>query len=92
MAQFLEFAADLLEIVDFSVKDQPIPRLRIMHRHVPGRREIEDGQPAASQPDALLRVRAERKDLHPFIVRTAMSQCPCAQAERPVNFGRAFAD
>ena len=92
MAQFLEFAADLLEIVDFSVKDQPIASLRIMHRHVPGRREIEDGQPAASQPDALLRVRAKRKDLDPFIVRAAMSHCPRAQAERSANLGRALAD
>src|SRR5208337_2237743 len=92
MAQFLEFAADLLEIVNFPVKDQPIACLRIMHRHVPGGREVEDGQPAASQPDALLRVRAKRKDLYPFIVRAAMSHCPHTLSERPLNLRRAFAD
>jgi hypothetical protein len=63
-----------------------------MHRHVPGWREIKDGQASASQPDALLRVGAERKDLYPFIVRAAMSQCPRAQAERSANLGRALAD
>jgi hypothetical protein len=44
-----------------------------MHRLVPGGREIKDGQAAASQPDALLRVRAERKNLYSLIVRAAMS-------------------
>jgi hypothetical protein len=82
----------LLEIVDFSVKDQPIACLGVVHRLVPGRREIKDGQPSASQPDALLRVRAKRKDLYPFIVRPAMSQCPRALVERSVNLGRALAD
>jgi hypothetical protein len=92
MAKFLEFTADLLEIENFSVKDQPIVCLRIMHRHVPGWREIEDGQASASQPSALLRVGAKRKDLYPFIVRAAMSHCPRTLHERPLNLGRVFAD
>ena len=92
MAQFLEFTADLLEIENFSVKDQPIACLRIVHRHVPGWREIEDGQASASQADALLRLGAKRKDLHAFVVRATMSHCPRTLGERPLNLGRAFAD
>jgi hypothetical protein len=63
-----------------------------MHRLVPGRREIKDGQASASQPDALLRVVAKRKDLYPFIVGAAMSHCPRTLGERPLNLRRAFAD
>jgi hypothetical protein len=82
----------LLEIENFSVEDQPIACLRIMHRLVPGGREIKDGQASASQPDALLRVRAKRKDLYPFIVRAAMSERPRARGESVLNLGKAFAD
>src|SRR5207248_1575191 len=37
MSEFLKFAAEDLEVVDFSVEDNPIPRGGIFHRHVPGR-------------------------------------------------------
>jgi hypothetical protein len=56
MAQFLEFAADFLEIVDFSVKDQPVAPLRIMHRLVPGRGQIQNREPPRAEPDACIGV------------------------------------
>jgi hypothetical protein len=63
-----------------------------MHWLVPGGRKIKDGQPSASQPDALLRVPGKRKNLHPFIVRPAMSQCPRTEGKRSTDLDRAFAD
>jgi hypothetical protein len=92
MAKFLEFAADSLEIEDFSVKDQPIACLRIMHRHVPGRGQIQNGEPPRAQAHTEIGVGSDRKEFSPFVVRPPMSHCPRALLERPVNFGRAFAD
>ena len=37
MSKFFKFGAEDLEVVDFSVEDNPIARGGIFHRHVPGR-------------------------------------------------------
>ena len=87
MAQFLEFAADLLEIVDFSVKDQPIACLRIMHRLVPGRREIKDGQASASQPDALAARRSEAEGSLSLHRQGRDEPVPACPGERSLTSG-----
>ena len=92
MSEFFKFAAEDLEIVDFSVEDNPIPRGGIFHRHVPSRGQILNGQSSSTQPDAQLAITCQRKKFNTLVVRPAMSQRPRAQAECSVNLNRAFAD
>ena len=49
MAKFLEFGADVAEIVNFAVKDQPITRLPVVHGLVPGGGQVEYGKTARAE-------------------------------------------
>src|SRR5205807_1963345 len=74
MSEFFKFAAEDLEVVDFSVEDNPIACGRIFHRNVPGRGQILNGQSPASQPDAKLDITHLREKFNTLVVRPAMSQ------------------
>ena len=52
MAKFLEFAANLLKVVNLAVEDQPVPRGRIVHGLVAGRGEVKDSEPPRTQANA----------------------------------------
>ena len=52
----LEAGAQIAVVVDLAVEDDDQPAVRRSHRLVPGRRQIDDGQPAEAERHARRRV------------------------------------
>ena len=57
-ARRLEFRAQPLEIVDLAVEHDDVLRVVARHRLVAGDRQVDDGQPARAEADALARPHA----------------------------------
>src|SRR6478609_118017 len=68
-----QFFAQVLEVVNFAVEGDPDGFIFIAHGLVPGRREIDDGEPAVLQahPDGAFQ---QGKVFQPAIVRTAVME------------------
>src|SRR5205085_1710551 len=92
MGKILELGPDLVEIVNFTAKHEPVAGLWVLHGLVAGRRQILDCQPSVSQRDTLTWIRNERQHMSPLIVWSAVGERPCTPHERSVNFRRPFAN
>lgn len=67
----LEFAAYVAKVVNLAVVDDPIARLRVMHRLMCQRRKIQNREPAVAQADF---GRAIAQQNRARIVRPAMGE------------------
>jgi len=65
VAQGFQFGAQLAIVVDFPVVGQQKPMIGADHRLMPGRGQVDDGQPSMPQPDIALNPMS-------FAIRSAM--------------------
>ena len=70
----LELSAQLAEVINLSVKDDPVAARWIAHRLVAERREIDDGEARVRKADLTISVKARFNDYRAGIVGTAMGK------------------
>src|SRR3954468_4058738 len=70
----LQSLANLAEVVDLTIEDDPVPRLRIVHGLMTEGREIENGQAAVAQSNLDGLGDVVTQDDSARIVGAAMSQ------------------
>ena len=70
--EFLELAPNIAEVVNLTVVDDPVAGLRIVHRLVTQRREIENSEPAVSKSDFEARANRILDQDGSGIIRAAM--------------------
>src|SRR5581483_6200904 len=66
--------ADLAEVVDLAVMDDPITGLGVLHRLVAQRREVEYGETAVSKTDFARSRQITANDYYARIIRTTMRE------------------
>jgi hypothetical protein len=81
-AAFLELSPNLSKVVNFSVVDDPVAGLRIVHRLMPKSRKVEDREPAVSQSDLVFGITNNNRAR---IIRASVSKRLCAALEQSLR-------